>query len=94
MNKLKKTYIKKRNKTTIGKKYIYIYIYILDEKKRKQQKTKDKKQKKQTNKKKMGREDKKGKYKFRREPNSGHLACRAISLPLRQVRTYYELGDN
>ena len=36
MNKLKKTYIKIQNKTTIGK----IYIYILKEKKKREEKRK------------------------------------------------------
>ena len=40
MNKLKKTYIKIQNKTTIGK----IYIYILKEKKKKKREEKRKKE--------------------------------------------------
>ena len=63
MNKLKKTYIKIQNKTTIGK----IYIYILKEKKKK------------------GREEKKGKYKFRRESNSGHFVAIASSEDIRRI---------
>ena len=42
MNKLKKTYIKIQNKTTIGK----IYIYILKEKKKKKKKKKKKREEK------------------------------------------------
>ena len=45
MNKLKKTYIKIQNKTTIGKIYIYIYIYILKEKKKKKKKREEKRKK-------------------------------------------------
>ena len=41
MNKLKKTYIKIQNKTTIGK----IYIYILKEKKKKKKKREEKRKK-------------------------------------------------
>ena len=41
MNKLKKTYIKIQNKTTIGK----IYIYILKEKKKKKKKRDEKRKK-------------------------------------------------
>ena len=70
MNKLKKTYIKIQNKTTIGK----IYIYILKEKKKKKKK-----------KKKKGREEKKGKYKFRRESNSGHFVAIASSEDIRRI---------
>ena len=45
MNKLKKTYIKIQNKTTIGK----IYIYILKEKKKKKKKKKRKEKRKKEN---------------------------------------------
>ena len=71
MNKLKKTYIKIQNKTTIGK--IYIYIYIKGKKKKKKKK------------KKKGREEKKGKYKFRRESNSGHFVAIASSEDIRRI---------
>ena len=41
MNKLKKTYIKIQNKTTIGKIYIYIYIKGKKKKKREEKRKKE-----------------------------------------------------